>query len=501
MKYFILLLLVLSVTQFSKAQPSGNTHLNMPAKAVLLNGVNNVQLKHHQMVTLLLQPQNDLKVAQKTTNGISFNRVIAQSTKDSVGTYFDSVYLAYSPNRGSTYDYNDLIYPYGYAYNTSPMFNYAGIFTKPQVQFDTLKHWTLDPNTYVYGPYEEDIATYDTHENTITYKSLMKDSAINGNMNYINKFNNAYNIDTALSFNYISGVSDSAFKQFFAYNTSHLLTEDSTYEYHSGGWHLSSKSLYTYDGSNNLIQIDNYSNTTDTTFTLPLIEQIQYINTYDGSHRLITVASNYYNGTTFGPYVIDTFAYSGTFTYHNSWKEYQYDPINMYWAPMFNMSKLINMSGLPDTVTIQGYDSILHSWEPQTLEVISYNTAHYPDTLKEFDYNFTYYPAAPSYTTIYYYQAYLNTLEINPVQAKNDDALIYPNPVKDQFTIASLNIANGCSISVSVINADGQVIARQTMTWQGLEQISTKELVPGVYWVVIQDGSGNALHRQAIVKE
>ncbi len=459
------------------------------------------QIEHHRLLKGLLATQSNEKAAYKTTTGLTFYRVIAQSTRDSTGAYADTVHLVYGPNRGSSYDYNDMIYPYNYAYNTSPMFNFAGIYTKPQVLFDSLRHWTINPYTNIYGPYETDIATYDAHENMITYKSMMKDSSIDPNRNYINKFNSVNDIDTALYFSYVGGVSDSAFRQFFAYNTSHLLIKDSIYEYHGGSWHLLAKTTYTYSGSNDLIQIDNYSNTTDTTFTLPLIEQIQYINTYDASHRLLTVASSFYNGTTFGPYVRDTFAYSGTYTWHNSWKEYQYDPINGYWAPMMNMTKTINLSGQPDTVYIQGFDSLLNAWVPQTKEVIHYNGNHYPDTLKEYDYNFTAYPTNPSYKTIYYYQTYLNSLETNSVPANIDGASIYPNPVKNQFTIARLNVSNGTGIYVSIINASGQIVTRQAMTWQAQTQISMQDMIPGRYWVIIQDGAGKMLHRQAVVKE
>jgi len=453
------------------------------------------------MLSGLLHGQSPDRVAEKTTTGIAYQRVIAQSTKDSTGVYFDSVSLFYGPNKGSTYDYNDMIYPYNYPYSTSPMFNYAGTFTKPQVLFDTLMHWTLDPNANAYGYYETDNATYDVHSNLETYKASYADSAINANRNFINKFNTAYNIDTAWSFNYISGVSDSAFRQFFSYNSSHLLIEDSTYEYHSSSWHLVSKTYYTYDGSNNLTEIDNYSNNTDTTFTLPLVEQLQYINTYDASHRLLTVASNYYYGSGFGPYVRDTFAYTGTNAWHSSWKEYQYDPINLVWAPQFNMSKVANISGLPDTVTIQGFDSILNAWVPQSFDVISYNTSHNPDTLKEYDYNFTAFPSTASYTTLYYYQTAYNTVETNPVAGNPDVSMLYPNPVAGQLTITGLNAALGARLSVSMLNETGQVVSRETFSWQGQKQVGTQELLPGIYWVVIQDETGALLHRQSIVRQ
>src|SRR5580658_8085194 len=109
--------------------------------------VNVTRISHHRILNGLLQQQvgND-KAAERTTSGVSMERVIGQSTHDSTGVIEDSINVNYTLYRTSTYDYNDMIYPYSYPYNTSPMFNYAGTFTKPQVLFDTFHHWTIDPN-------------------------------------------------------------------------------------------------------------------------------------------------------------------------------------------------------------------------------------------------------------------------------------------------------------------------------------------------------------------
>ncbi|MFI5196875.1 MAG: T9SS type A sorting domain-containing protein, partial [Chitinophagales bacterium] len=464
---------------------------------------------HLQMLTHLLQQQSNKEAALRTTSGTIANRVIAQSTRDNtLATLSDSVNLRYHYFRTSTYDYNTMIYPYNYPYSTSPMFNYAGVFTKPQVQYDTLIHWTVNPFTLVYGLYESEYANYDSAtKNLLNYKHIFIDSVTNKNMSYINTFNTANNIASGYWFNLKLGVADSAYKQFFTYNSSsNKLTKDSTYEYHLGAWHLVSRSLYTYDVSNNLTQIDNYSNTTDTTFTQPLTEQIQYINTYDVSGRLLTVLENYYDSMSLSlsAYVKDTFAYSGTHTYHNSWREYQYDPINHYWAPMFNMTKVTNALGLPDTVNIKGFDSLANSWVPQTMDIIKYDTAKNPDTLRDYEYNFTAFPSTPNYTTVYYYQTYYDTAHttaINNIIAANDRAVLFPNPANNTITISQLAASKNSTLSIALMNVNGQMVRRESMHWQSEVQISVNDLQPGIYWIVIQDENGKLLHRQAVVKQ
>src|ERR1700748_225315 len=125
-----------------------------------------LQARHSKVMNTLLQAQTcNTGIAEKTSNGVTMERVIAQSTRDSFNAYVDSVKLGYSGSRSSQYDYNTMLYPYNYPYSTSPMFNYTGTFTKPQVLFDTFTHWTVDPNTDIYGYYETAYAGYDAASN------------------------------------------------------------------------------------------------------------------------------------------------------------------------------------------------------------------------------------------------------------------------------------------------------------------------------------------------
>lgn len=456
---------------------------------------------HNDVLRALLQPQGSHTPAMKSTAGVSMERVIAQNTRDNVlATRIDSLNLKYGIGHGSFYDYNDMIFPYNYPYNAaSPMFNYAGVFTTPQVMFDTLRHWTVDPNTLVFGYYETGLATYDGSNNLTNYKALYVDSSFYPNTIHVNTFVPATsNISMGISSNWIGGVADSAFKQYFSYNTSGHLVKDSTYELHLGTWRLASKSLYTYDVSNNLIQIDNYSNTTDTSFTLPLVEGLQYINTYDGSNRLATVQANYLYSGGLSAYTRDTFAYTGTYSFHTSWKQYQYDTINHYWAPMFYMTKNINGIGRPDTVNIKNFDSLLNTWLPQTMDIVHYNGSNDPDTLKDFEYNFTSFPSTPNFTTVYYYETYVNLLGVEDVHANN--VKVYPNPANNYITISQPGMALNTPVTLTLTNSLGQSVVTERLYWKGDMQMSLAGLATGTYWLVIRDGSGNIVHRGAVSK-
>jgi long-subunit fatty acid transport protein len=103
--------------------------------------------------------------------------------------------------------------------------------------------------------------------------------------------------------------------------------------------------------------------------------------------------------------------------------------------------------------------------------------------------------------TVYYYQTYINTLATNNTAKVNDAINVYPNPATDMITISQSGVIQKGLVSVSLMNISGQVVSRQKMPSQNEMQISVGYLLPGIYYVVIQDAAGNTLHRQAVVKQ
>jgi hypothetical protein len=460
---------------------------------------------HTQMVSQLLRLNEERHViAMKPTAGVLTQRVIAQSTRDNVaGTLTDSVRLRYSGMRASTYDYNSMIYAYNYPYSTTPMFNYAGVFTAPQVKYDTYVHWTINPFTMpAYGLYESYYATYDTNSNLKTFKKLYVDSTLNDNMSYMNTFTTANKISKGYTFNLNAGVADSAFIQYFAYDTAKRLVKDSVYELHLGVWRKAAKTTYTYDAAGNLTIVDNYTNVTDTSFLLPLTQTLKYTNTYDASNRLITVLTTMTNGTTMGDYVKDTFGYSGTLTYHNSWKQHQMDPIHGTWWPQYYMNKHIT-AGKPDTITHNGWDSIANRWVPSSMDIAGYNTDNNPDTVYKYQYNWTAFSATPDYTTVYYYDTFTYVAPVSATNTLPETASIsiYPNPAGNVVTLAMPAAFDNEQISVTILNINGQVISRQVLRSQQNNVLPTDHLQTGMYLITVQDRNGRSLHQQQLLKQ
>jgi hypothetical protein len=467
--------------------------------AQMLNHKSQQQVAHERALDYLLH-QNDNGCSTARTTGVPSERVIAQSTRDNtLDSLSDSVSLKYASYRGAVYDYDLMEYAYNYPYSTSPMFNFNGIFTKPQVLCDTFRRWTTDPFTLVFGYYESAYATYDANKNLLTYHELFADTVNNRNAAFDNTFNAANNITGGNWYNFNAGVADTAFMQLFTYNGSNKITKDSIYEYHAGTWHLVSKTYYTYDVSGNLANIGCYANPTDTNFTAPLAEQVQYQNSYDAAGRLNTVQTNIFNGSSLSPYVKDTFAYTGTITFHTSWKEYQYDAINGYWTPLIYMTKHINAAGVPDTVNIQSWDSLSNAWIPQSMDIASYDGFHNPDSLQDYEYNFTSFPSSPTNTTHYYYEAYSDNTSVAQLQRGND-VKIFPNPASDRINIIVSGILPEALITTTILDAAGHRISRTSSAWHNGMWVRTDYLLPGNYWLVIQDAAGSVITRQTFVK-
>ena len=489
MRHFFLILSTILFFQFIQAQAPIT--------------VNNRLKTHAQLLSNLLQPQAISQSTFNKTNATTSYRVIGQGTHDnSDSSMVDSVKVTYGTYNTSTYDYNTMVYAYNYPYNSSPMFNFQGVFSTPQIQYKTYKHWQIDPNTLVYGFYQTENAGYDAAKNMVRDTVKFADSLVLPNMLYLNNFNAANKIVSSFSFMNNSGAVDSAFKQYFVYDASNKITKDSIYEYYGGTWHVVSRTFYTYDVSNNLTLIDQYANVSDSTFTLPLIKRLQYANTYDASNRLITVKTSFYDDSLFRAFVKDTFEYTGASTFHTSWRQHQYDAINLRWEPMSRMTKQLNANGLPDTINIEGYNRIASIWTPAAMWICRYDTAKNPIKLFDFEYNFTAFPATPDFSTYYFYESYENEVNhtaIQPINLTVDAITLYPNPAKSDVTIQGLSTQQK-TIKISIADMQGRLYRQQDIIVNGSNaSFSMANFVPGTYTILLEDNTGNTIHQQLIV--
>lgn len=456
--------------------------------------------KHHAYINYMLQNQ-EMQGARRYSP-IHMESLMAQSTRDNtLDSLRDSVRIFFGSIDTSMYDYNTMIYPYNYPYSTSPMFNNdMGIYTNPRVWFTSYYHWSIDPNTLNYGFFQHESRQFNLQKNLLKDTMLYTDSSSIPNMTYFNTYDLSNKITASYAFTYQAGKADSLYKQFFSYSGG-LLTKDSTYQLVSATWHLISKTFYTYNVSSDLVQIDNYANPIDSTYTKPLVEWFQYVNTFDGSHRMLTVNAKQNDGKTLAPYVADTFAYAGPQTFHTSWKEYQYDGINKYWAPMSYMTKFLNLSGLPDSINMMGFDSLSNQWVPNIKYIAKYDSLNNPDSLLEYDYNYVNFPPTPDFTTRYYYNYIVDPNGVNNLAAINDNVKLYPDPATENITVSGISAAKN-AVHVTLTDMLGRAFGQQDMKVKnGKINLPVSYLPDGQYLIIIQDGAGAVLGRKQFIKE
>lgn len=451
-----------------------------------------MNMHHTRMVSGLLRMNEEHNAAMKGTAGVPTDRVIAQSTRDNtLASYTDSVIVRYTGMRKSKYDYNDMIYPYNYPYANTPMFNYAGAFALPQVQYDTYVHWTINPFTMpTFTLYEGSFAVNNTDNNITHFTQLFVDSTTNDNRSYANTYTATKKIARGHWFNLNAGVEDSAMIQYFAYDASDRLWVDSIYEKHLGVWRVTGRTYYSYDASGNLTNIDHYANVADTSFLLPLVQQSKYVNAYDGSGRLTSVYTSMHNGTSLLPYVKDTFEYSGTLTFHNAWRQHQFDGIHGTWWPQYRMTKHI-ASGKPDTIYHDGWDSILNMWTPISKDVASYNAVGNPTTLQNYLYNWTSYSTSPDYTTRYYYETFSDTTPTavaHPAAMNASAITIFPNPAQNTISVScTADAGAGHDLRLTICDIYGRTLLRQDIKNTLRTEVPVSTLAPGVYWAIVDD--------------
>jgi PKD repeat protein len=401
------------------------------------------RLQHRQVLDNLLSRNPKSKGAPgartMSSSALLLERIKAQSTfnTDSMAI-IDSFYLGYVGKHTSTYDYNMLFYPYAYPYAKTPMFQYNGYFNKPQVLYDSLQHWTLDPFTLTYGYYDNALPTYDTTNNNLTnYQDLFADSALLTNMAYVNTFDAAHNITAGYLFTLSGGIEDSAYIQYFKYDASEHLIEDSTYQNVSGTWYIVSKTYYSYNASGDLIKISCYNNLTDTSFSEPLQLQVQYVNTYDASHNLQTVETDISDSTALIPYVFDTFSYAAGTNFYQGWVEWNLDTVHATVLPFSLVAKKLNSMSLPDTAFYFSWDSSAASWTPLTEKVIYYDSYNNPDSIEEFPFVGTGWGSTISSRTIYYYQVFLDSGVCTPTLSASVTNLSCYNSGNGAVTLTS----------------------------------------------------------------
>ncbi|HXS37157.1 MAG TPA: T9SS type A sorting domain-containing protein [Flavipsychrobacter sp.] len=475
--------LIVSILLFATQSSFSQTSLSGPFKYP-----KQLQKHWHELSNLLYHQQN---TAQKSTS--IKERVIASSQYDSNGVLTDTVYLSYVDYNGSQFDYTLLGYNFFLnIYNGNPILEFPGSTNKMQIQSETAIHWVQDTSASP-SLSEETYSSYDADNNLLGYIDLYHDTINNSDAKYSNTFNSDDNITASYRFSWNGHSWDGLGERYFSYNASKVLLQDSTYAKDGTGWLPANKNTYTCNASGDVIEVDNYNYTLSSWMLTA-----QYVNTYNTNHQLLTTVINIPGISS--PVTADTFSYITGINYPVSWKEYINAPGFLTGA--FYNTRHINSAGLVDTAYSSNLDAATKKWINTQKLVITFDSYNQPINVTAYKALGTFFDTTPFGITTYYYQTYNETSVKNITNSNQNNFTVYPNPTNDKLFISQLNSTTAKNLLISIVNATGQRILTESLpAISKTEEISIANFTPGTYWLMIQDQSGNMLHKQSIIKQ
>ncbi len=428
----------------------------------------------------------------------------------------DTARFTYSLSRNSIFNYNTIAYDNSYNVNGISPMGFGGEIgfpdhnSAPDIQSDSTQAWLWDTSSMSLYLDDLRISAYDSNYNVTDYKDLYQNdtTAYYADDRYINTFDAYGNIATSMDMNWNSGVWDTSEFRMFFYDMSHThVIKDSTNSYATGSWVPEEKWLYTYNDSGFMTRGDYYL------YNGVTWQETQiYFLTYYPDNRIKTDSVVFDTGSAWITVVKDTFGYTPGISYATFVKDFIYDfGINIaYTVSTKNISGL----SLPDTLFGSTYapnDSLMQRAK------VAYKYDSYGEPILSILYTFYitndsigdgYYDTIDLGYTHYYYETY----EESPIHhhtgiaatppSNTETITIYPNPTTNTLSISRPGAAWGAYTYIELINACGQVVHSEGLSWlQATQTLSMAGLAPGAYWLVLQDKGGNTVCWREVVKE
>lgn len=454
-------------------------------------------------------------VANKTTSTTTDERLLAQSTyaysdTTSTGTgtpvwvLSDSSDYAYTGERGSRFNFNNMGFIDYYSLNTTmPMglgkvFGGSDKYYKPEVLFDS---------SHIYVPF-----TSATPELLLT---LNMNYDASGNINdymesYIPfavyfRFLNTFGADGPTSITYLqnfgSSWDTSDYRQ-MGYTSGQLTFDSSASNAGASTWSPEYKYQYTYDASGNPTRVSMM--VYDATVPGMWYEGTRYDMEYNTAGKVSKITTRGTSDPTvpLAPQEVDTIGWTSGINYM-TYLETRYCNSDSVVNDQFVRTLHINSANLPDSVYTVESDPSSSTVVNAGVNVYTYDTYNNPVTNTAYGRSV---PTTPTYDTMtslthYYYQLYTrDNTGVNDV-AKNSTFRLYPNPANNDLFIAQDKLtANASDIAtVKMYDLTGRLVASVKGN-NGITKVSMTILPQGTYMVILQDAQGNMLHQTKVVK-
>lgn len=387
------------------------------------------------------------------------------------GVLQDTTYYTYSNGRGS-------VHPVNSSYYTS----YAplDIDTKQYIFCDSVYSYkdyqgtgNLDLSVYTYK--------YDAKNNVTAYKT--------GFMAYQYGYAMTYDVNNKLQSVFITDETGTTPKSttnvYMFYNSQGQRVMDSLHSVQTN--QPLSKREYVYDANGNKVSYLSYQYLSG-----QWKMSFRSIYTYDAGNRLVSKTSEYDINGTLTMVAKDSFAYTGTANQYTYFANFVWDNTNNQWGNDEMQTYILNAQGQIDTYYIYSWNTSAY-WD--TLERDAY---FYKADLLQYTHGYVYmgngqYNAVPYDKMTYYYEEY-DPASITAVNGKTLIA-VYPNPVQSELHLKG-DMRNA---RVRVVNVSGQLMYSGISAGDDLV-LDMKHYPAGSYFVSVQDEQGTSLYNGSIVK-
>jgi len=385
---------------------------------------------------------------------------------------YDTVYYFYSGNNGSdSVDYRLPLIP----------------------QIYTPNHQTIKCDSYVYkaGTYRHGIYTYNTAGNCNSYTYA---DTIGGGGSLVTKRHYFYHYDGAnrISDDSINTTSPANYKDYYTYDASGYLIEDSVYDFL--GVAPVNKFVYTNNAGGAVTDQVTYAWSSGS-----WNPNRHVFYTYDSYGHMTTMTTQTYSGSGWVNYQKDSFYFPGASNKHTllvyaDWTAGSWVPSGVYGFH-------VNAADHWDTLYQYGWDIAtlaLDTFQKEYYTYDAYGNLKYTGAINYLSGTGAYEDTAVDLNT-YYYETYNDGLTVNdPASTVAGPTVnIFPNPVSNTLHITLLGLSVHSKAKITVTNTAGLQILNDEIS-EGNNEIDIAALRYGIY-IVSVTGDG-IFYRQKIVK-
>ncbi len=378
---------------------------------------------------------------------------------------YDSLRFIYSGGRGSQFDFDNLIYPYGnnadfpYAYTASGY-----------VQYDTARSYATPSAPAVLA-----LRAYNTGGKVL--RSITPQEATFFTYNAQGRVSKTL----TLSFDNTTMSYDTSYRDFYTYNASGALLRDSSEDYDptSMSWMEGLVTAYTNNASGMPVQVD-YSY-----FGFPYY---RILVTYNGAGKYTRSISMEFNGTGYTMAGKDSVGYTGAMRIFYS--SYYYDTSGVQHLQILERRRL-NAASLPDSVWHAELNSSSGGIDTSIIK-LGYNAQDAPVYRRDYAGKN---PVVQSEQRWYYTLPTGGTggVGVAGTATPARGITVYPNPAAGTLYLSGIGAGSYC-----IINGAGQIV--QTGTVSAVPAVPLQALPPGQYMLRLQ-GEDGAVRAASFMKQ